>query len=93
MLTFAVFINKDFNQAARKYFLPGPTITQGYFSVAGRKCSRSHSRHRRASLPHRDPARALWWREGPPLTLAWKRFDLLAGPSPYRHNRIQTKEK
>jgi hypothetical protein len=25
------------------------------------------------------------WREGPPLTLAWKRFDLLAGPSPSRH--------
>jgi hypothetical protein len=32
------------------------------------------------------------WREGPPLTLAWKRFDLLAGPSPSRHHQIQTKK-
>jgi len=33
------------------------------------------------------------WREGPPLTLAWKRFDLLAGPSPSRHHQIQTKKE
>ena len=31
--------------------------------------------------------------EGPPLSLAWKRFDLLAGPSPSRHNQIQTKKE
>ena len=33
------------------------------------------------------------WREGPPLTVACKRFDLLAGPSPSRQNRIQTKKE
>jgi hypothetical protein len=33
------------------------------------------------------------WREGPPLTVACKRFDLLAGPSPSRHHQIQTKEE
>jgi hypothetical protein len=33
------------------------------------------------------------WREGPPLTVAWKRFDLLAGPSPSRQSQIQTKKE
>ena len=31
------------------------------------------------------------WREGPPLSLAWKRFDLLAGPSP--SGKISSNEK
>jgi hypothetical protein len=28
-----------------------------------------------------------------PLTLAWKRLDLLAGPSPSRHHQIRTKKE
>jgi len=33
------------------------------------------------------------WREGPPLTVPWQSFDLLAGPSPSRQNQLRTKEE
>src|SRR5713226_2722333 len=33
------------------------------------------------------------WREGPPLTVPWQSFDLLAGPSPSRQNQLRTKKE
>src|SRR6516225_683496 len=33
------------------------------------------------------------WREGPPVTVSWQSFDLLAGPSPSRQNQLRTKKE
>jgi hypothetical protein len=53
------------------------------------------------ALPRLNVVFRLWqcdkenhgWREGPPLTVACKSSDLLAGPSPSRYHQIQTKKE
>jgi hypothetical protein len=52
-------------------------------------------------LPRDDVVFCLWqcdkknhgWREGPPVTVSWQSFDLLAGPSPSRQNQLRTKKE